>query len=91
MRIDLLLWYVRVVRSRALARALAERGVVRANGVRVTKAHHMVRPGDVLTVPAQGKIIVAQIVQLPRQRLPAREVADYLVAPQREPPTLRHG
>ena len=91
MRIDVLLCYVRLVRSRALGRALAERGVARVNGVRVTKAHHPVRPGDVLTVPAHGKIVVAQIVQLPRQRLPAREVADYLAAPASEPAELRHG
>lgn len=73
MRIDVLLWYLRLVRSRAQGKSLAEQGVIRANGHRVVKAHHAVRCGDVLTVPQGARVLVLQIDRLPWRRGPAEE------------------
>lgn len=73
MRMDTLLWYLRLARSRSQGKALAEKGVIRSNGVRVVKAHHAVRCGDILTVPQDGRVLVLQIDQLPWRRGPAAE------------------
>jgi ribosome-associated heat shock protein Hsp15 len=73
MRIDTLLWYLRLVRSRSQGKALAEQGVIRSNGSRVVKAHHAVRCGDILTVPQDTRVLVLQIDRLPWRRGPAAE------------------
>ncbi|ESZ87553.1 MAG: RNA-binding protein [Blastomonas sp. CACIA14H2] len=73
MRMDLLLWYLRLVRSRSQGKMLAEQGVIRSNGHRVVKAHHAVRCGDILTVPQGSRVLVLQIDHLPRRRGPADE------------------
>jgi len=49
MRLDKWLWCARFFRSRGVATRFCEEGSVRVNGGRTTKAHHAVRPGDVLT------------------------------------------
>lgn len=87
-RIDLLLWHVRLAKTRSVARQLAERGIVRVNGRRVEKAHHLVRVGDVLTVPWQDGVVVRRIVALPPRRLPAARVPECL-APLDADPALR--
>lgn len=60
-RIDRWLWHARVVRTRALAAALAESGHVRVNGQRVTTSSRPIRVGDVLTIalPAGVRILRA--------------------------------
>jgi ribosome-associated heat shock protein Hsp15 len=73
MRMDVLLWYLRLVRSRSQGKSLAEQGLIRANGIRVIKAHHAVRCGDILTVPQGPRVLVLQIDHLPRRRGPAEE------------------
>ncbi len=73
MRMDLLLWYLRLVRSRSQGKVLAEQGLIRSNGHRVVKAHHAVRCGDVLTVPQGTRVLVLQIDQLPWRRGPLAE------------------
>jgi ribosome-associated heat shock protein Hsp15 len=73
MRMDVLLWYLRLVRSRSQGKSLAEQGLIRSNGMRVVKAHHAVRCGDILTVPQGARVLVLQIDQLPWRRGPADE------------------
>jgi len=73
MRMDTLLWYLRLVRSRSQGKTLAQQGLIRSNGSRVVKAHHAVRCGDILTVPQEVRVLVLQIDQLPWRRGPANE------------------
>ncbi len=73
MRMDVLLWYLRLVRSRSQGKQLAEQGLIRSNGNRVVKAHHAVRCGDILTVPQESRVLVLQIDQLPWRRGPVEE------------------
>lgn len=73
MRMDVLLWYLRLVRSRSQGKMLAEQGLIRSNGTRVVKAHHAVRCGDILTVPQGARVLVLQIDHLPWRRGPADE------------------
>ena len=73
MRLDKWLWCARFFRSRALAARACEDGGVRVNGSRVTKAHHAVRPGDVLTFALGSNIRVARVRALADRRGPATD------------------
>ena len=60
-------------KTRALAAQLVGKGRVRSNQTIVTKAHHRIRPGDVLTFP-HGRIIrVVRVLELGSRRGPASE------------------
>lgn len=73
LRIDKLLWYLRLAASRSAAQALAETGHVRLNGRRVERAHTAVRAGDVLTLPWGGHARIVRVAALPRRRGPPAE------------------
>lgn len=70
-RLDLWLWHARAARSRSLAQTLAESGKLRLNGLAVSKAHHKVRIGDVLTFPQGAHIRVWKVLALSERRLGA--------------------
>lgn len=72
-RLDRWLWFARFCKSRTLASKLCTAGRVRIGGEIVQKAHHQVRPGDVLTFPQGPHIRVVRIVQLGSRRGPASE------------------
>ncbi len=73
MRIDKLLWYLRLARSRGVAQSMAEQGHMRVNGRRVDRAHHKVGIGDVLTVPTGSIVQVVELLAIPVRRGPAPE------------------
>lgn len=73
MRIDKLLWYLRLAKTRTLAQVIAEEGHVRLNGRRVERAHQKVAAGDVLTLPLPGGVRVIELIVLPTRRGPAPE------------------
>lgn len=72
-RIDIFLWYARLLGSRSAAQALAERGIIRLNGRRIDRAHAPVRAGDLLTLPVAGVVRIVRILALPHRRGPATE------------------
>jgi ribosome-associated heat shock protein Hsp15 len=72
-RIDKLIWFLRLAKTRPIAQKLAEDGHMRINGRRVERAHQKVVPGDVLTIPAVRGVRVIEIVALPDRRGPAPE------------------
>jgi ribosome-associated heat shock protein Hsp15 len=73
LRLDRFLWFARIVKTRALAQAMAETGRIRLNGRIVDRAHAAVRPGDVLAFARQGEVRVLRIEALPVRRGPAAE------------------
>jgi len=73
MRIDRLLWYLRLAKSRSIAQAMAEAGHIRINGTRVERAHRKVSVGDILTIPLARDVRVLEILTLPERRGPAPE------------------
>ena len=81
MRIDLALYRLRFVRSRARATALVGRGSVRLNGERVLRASRQIVPGDVVTLPVPGPVTggvrAIRIVSLPGRRGPASEAREH--------------
>lgn len=68
LRIDKLLWFLRLSRNRVMARKLAEKGLVRMNGRRIERAHVKVRQGDILTIPLGREVHVVRIISLPERR-----------------------
>jgi ribosome-associated heat shock protein Hsp15 len=73
MRIDKLLWFLRLTKTRPLAQAVAEAGHVRLNGRRVERAHQKIAVGDVLVIPAGPGARVIEVIALPNRRGPASE------------------
>jgi ribosome-associated heat shock protein Hsp15 len=73
LRLDKWLWHARFCKSRTLAAKLAAAGKVRIAGAPVFKAHHGVKPGDVLTFPLGPHIRTVRILALGERRGPAPE------------------
>jgi len=73
MRIDKLLWYLRLAHTRPIAQAMAEDGHIRLNGRRVERSHVKVLVGDVLVVPVGAEVCVFELLALPSRRGPAME------------------
>ncbi|MED5544193.1 MULTISPECIES: RNA-binding S4 domain-containing protein [Novosphingobium] len=73
MRVDKLLWFLRLAKTRAVAQGLAHDGHMRLNGRRIERAHQKIAPGDILTVPIGRNVRVIEILALPERRGPAPE------------------
>ena len=72
-RIDKWLFFARVAKSRTLAAKLAQGGHVRVNGAKIGQASHEVKPGDVLTVTLERRVLVYKVVDCGARRGPAPE------------------
>jgi ribosome-associated heat shock protein Hsp15 len=89
LRLDKWLWHARFARTRSLAAKLVAGARVRINGNPTEKAHHAVRPGDVLTFPLGPHIRVIKVLALGIRRGPAPEARllyEDLEPPQSNPP-----
>jgi len=74
-RLDKWLWCARFFRTRAMAAAVCEAGRVRIAGQAVRKAHHALRPGDVLTFPQGGRVRVVRVAGFAERRGPPAAAA----------------
>lgn len=84
-RLDRFLWFARVVKTRAIAQAIAGDGHLRIDGRAVDRAHAAVRAGNVLTFPLHGRVRVIRIEALPTRRGPALEARNCYVDLSPEP------
>ncbi len=73
LRVDKWLWYARFFRTRSLATKACNAGKLRISGAPVSKAHHKVKPGDVLTFPQARHVRVVKVLALAVRRGPAAE------------------
>ena len=73
MRIDQLVWFLRFAPSRSAGQKWIEAGHFRLNGRRVEKPGHVVKPGDVLTLPLRSRVLVIELTELPARRGPAED------------------
>jgi ribosome-associated heat shock protein Hsp15 len=73
LRIDKLLWHLRLSKSRSLAKMLIAEGHVRLNGRRVEKASIEVRVGDTLTLPRGDTALAMRVLTIPVRRGSASE------------------
>lgn len=73
LRIDKLLWHLRLTNSRSLAQALVADGHVRLNGKRVEKSSVEVKSGDSITMPKGDGAFAFQLLAIPLFRGPPLE------------------
>ena len=73
MRIDKLLWHLRLAKTRSVAQSLVATGHVRRNGQRVLRASVDVIEGDTLTLPLPSGVRVIELISLPARRGPPAE------------------
>lgn len=90
-RIDVWLWRARFAKSRSLAAAMVERGLVRLthNGLqtRLDKPSRTVHPGDGLVFALGGRLIDVQVLKTGERRGPPKEARALYSVAEREPPT----
>jgi len=72
-RLDKLLWFLRLARTRTRAQAWIAEGHIRRNGQRAERQDLSVAAGDVLTLPLSQKVLVIELLALPARRGPAAE------------------
>ncbi|MCO4317544.1 RNA-binding S4 domain-containing protein [Phyllobacterium sp. 21LDTY02-6] len=72
-RIDKWLFFARVVKSRSLAAKLVTGGGVRLNREKIDLPAQIVKPGDVLTITLDRRILVYEVVDGGTRRGPADE------------------
>ena len=83
LRIDKWLWHARFCKTRSLAQEKAAQGQIRLNGARVEKPSAAVHIGDVITLPAGGRVIAIRVLGLGIRRGPASEArALYDIVPE---------
>lgn len=75
-RIDKWLFFARVVKSRSLAAKLAQAGRVRVNRGKIDQASHQIRPGDVLTVTLERRVLIYRVLAGGSRRGPAEEARE---------------
>lgn len=73
MRIDKLLWFLRLAASRSFAQGWVTEGHIRLNGRRIERASAAVNAGDVLVLPMPAGVKVIEILAIPARRGPAAE------------------
>jgi len=72
MRIDLLLKYLCLVKSRSQARRGCDEGAIKLNGRRVS-AHKEVRVGDVIEISYPSKELVVAIKEVPLRQISKKD------------------
>ncbi|GAB6052374.1 RNA-binding S4 domain-containing protein [Magnetospira thiophila] len=88
LRIDKWLWQARFFKSRTLAGNFCESGRLWVNGSPIKKAHHLLRPGDLLSFPSGPHQREIKVLLLGTRRGPATEARtlyEDLAPPQPKP------
>lgn len=73
MRIDKLLWFLRLAKTRSAAQALVSAGHIRLNGKRALRTAQAVQTADVLVLPLAHGVTVIELIALPTRRGPPAE------------------
>ncbi|NIM19311.1 MAG: hypothetical protein GTO51_02920 [Candidatus Latescibacteria bacterium] len=76
MRIDLLLKYLCLVKSRSIAKSLCENGAIRI-GVRRARPSSAVREGDRLTLELRGGSLLIEVLEIPKKQLSRSAAPQY--------------
>ncbi len=72
MRLDLLLKYLCLVKSRSLARKGCDEGYIKLNGRRVP-AHKEVRVRDVIEISYPDRLLVVSVTEIPERQVPKKD------------------
>lgn len=77
MRIDRLLFFLRLSKTRSTAQRLVDQGHIRCNSIRVERHSQEIAIGDVLTIPFGPEVRVIEVLGIPGRRGPAREAQSF--------------
>jgi ribosome-associated heat shock protein Hsp15 len=72
-RLDQWLWFARLVKSRSRGARLCAAGAIAVNGKTVTKANHVLRTGENVTVRQRAFCRTVRVLALGERRGPAAE------------------
>lgn len=72
-RVDKWLFFTRLVKSRSLGGKFAVGGNVRINGDKCDSASKSIRPGDVLTITLERRVVIYRVIACGTRRGPAAE------------------
>ena len=72
-RIDKLLFFLRIAKSRSLAHSWTYEGHIRVNGRRIEKGSAAVCIGDIVTLPQGEGVLTFKLLAMPLRRGPAIE------------------
>ena len=75
-RLDRVLWFARLAKSRSAAQAIAEKGTLRLDGRRIERSAAPVRIGSIIVFPLFGKVLALRVEALPKRRGPPAEAAE---------------
>lgn len=75
MRIDKLLWFLRLAASRTFAQEWVGSGHIRLNGRRIERPGTAIKVGDLLVLPMRTSVKVIEVLELPARRGPAAEAS----------------
>lgn len=76
MRVDRLLWFLRLAKTRNAAQTWVAKGHIRLNGKRVERTAQSVAAGDVLVLPLARAVLVIELLAIPGRRGPPGEASD---------------
>ena len=77
MRLDKFLQVSRLVKRRALANELCDRGRVRVNGQRAKATAH-VKAGDVIAIAQGDRRLIAKVLDVPERPTPSKDLVEVL-------------
>lgn len=72
-RIDKWLFFARALKSRSLAARFVQAGHVRLNRQKIDQPAQNIKPGDVLTITFERRVVVWRVLQIGIRRGPAVE------------------
>ncbi len=72
-RIDSMLFFIRLAKSRNIAQSWVAAGHIRINSGRIEKSSHRVHVDDIITLPLGDKVLAIRILSVPSHRGPASQ------------------
>ena len=77
LRIDIYLYYIRIFKSRSIARKFVLTNRLRISGQVTQKPHKMISVGDVLTMTINDNLKILKVLDIPSRRGPYPEALNF--------------
>lgn len=74
-RIDIWLWHARIYKTRSISTNYVSQNIFRLNSCPISKPACKIKINDILTFPWNNQIRVIKILNLTKQRMPAKNIS----------------